>query len=93
MDEQITKLMTIKTKESDSGMFFATSEDEPTFFVSAVSADQLWLAIPAALEDLFQEMAAFPTNKGTFASRPWALVPKELMRAKALEPEAAHECR
>lgn len=83
-------LLTIKIREGAAGMFFATSEDEPTFFVSAKSADALYKAIPAALKSLFQERdhveaAVFPTNRGTFAVKKWAVVPKALMAARAAE--------
>ena len=82
--------MMITIKEGDSGLFFATSEDEPSFFVSATGADDIWVAIPCALEDMFRdrddlEIVAFPTNKGDFAHKPWAIVPKKLCAAVASE--------
>lgn len=48
------KLMNIRIKAGATGVFFATSEDDPTFFLTATSAAQLWAAIPHALEDLFR---------------------------------------
>ncbi len=81
--DQTATLMTIKIREGKTGVFFATSEDEPTFFVSAVNAADLYSAIPLALEDMFRarhlDVAAIPTSKGDFAHRPWAIVPRELL--------------
>lgn len=82
--DQAAKLVMVTKKEGTSGVFFATSEAVPDFFLTAVSTSQLWLAIPAALEDLFrrtwqQEVAVIPTDKGNFAHRPWAY------RAEALD--------
>lgn len=89
MNAKSAWLLTISIREGAAGMFFATSEDEPTFFVSAKSADALYKTIPAALESLFHERdrvdaAAFPTNRGTFGEK-WAVVPKALMAARVAE--------
>jgi hypothetical protein len=80
----VAKLMNISTRESASGMFFATSEDEPTFFVSTTSRDSLEEAVRCALEKLYDErdhqhVAALPTNRGTQESRPWAIIPKQAL--------------
>jgi hypothetical protein len=95
---QTAKLMTITIKEGSSGMLFATSEDEPTFFVSAVSSDDLWSAVSVAIEDMYLsrhmvEVTAIPTDSGDYAHRPWAIVPKSLLAQLAAGQRAAAEQR
>lgn len=80
----VAKLMNISTRQSASGMYFATSEDEPTFFVSTTSRDTLEEAVRCALEKLYierdhQDVAALPTDRGTLESRPWAIIPKQVL--------------
>ncbi len=89
-------LVNIHIREGSTGMFFATCQDEPTFFISAVSLSKLWYAIPSALEHMFstkynRDMKAFPTNAGNYANRPFAMVPKELVAKKAAERGPALE--
>ena len=84
----VVELMNISTRETESGMFFATSEDEPTFFVSTTSRETLEEAVRCALEKLFierdnQDVAALPTNRGTMESRPWAIIPKQAIDVHA----------
>ncbi len=80
-------LMTITTRQSASGMFFATSEDEPTFFVSTTSAESLVEAVRCALEDLYKgrhkSVAAVPLDKGDAGRKPWAIVPKTILEERA----------
>jgi hypothetical protein len=81
---QVAKLMTISTRRSATGMFFATSEDEPTFFVSTTSMEALNDAVRVALEELFSSrnheiVAAIPTDKGDAEKKPWAIIPKEAL--------------
>ncbi len=45
----------IAIREDDSGMFFATCEDEPTFFVAQTSRARLQKVIPMALERAVRE--------------------------------------
>lgn len=76
-------ILNIEIKQKD-GMFFATSEDEPTLFVSAVDAASLFNMLPLALADLYKsahnvEIRAFPTSKGEFGHKPWAIVPVDLL--------------
>jgi len=84
----VAKLMNISTRQSASGMFFATSEDEPTFFVSTTSRETLEEAVRCALEKLYierdnRDVAALPTDGGTLESRPWAIIPKEAIDVHA----------
>ncbi len=80
---QTAQLMTITIKEGTSGLYFATSENEPTFFVSATSAVDLREAVTLALEGMFRsrqlDMVAFPTDGDAPGSHPWAIVPRELV--------------
>ena len=83
-DDQVAKLMTISTRRSATGMFFATSEDEPTFFVSTTSMAALNDAVRIALEQLFidrdhRTVTALPTNKGNADQKPWAIVPRDAL--------------
>lgn len=92
--EQTAKLMTIAIRESDSGMFFATSEDEPTFFVTAMNVNALYELIPLAIEDMFRDrngikISAFPTDRGDFGHKPWAIVPEELLVKAASKSDSA----
>ena len=85
---QTAKLMTITTRETASGMFFATSEDEPTFFVSTTNRASLREAVRCALESLFSSrdhkiVAALPTDKEYGENQPWAIVPKEALAQHA----------
>jgi hypothetical protein len=45
----------IAIREDASGMFFATCEDEPTFFVAQTSREKLDKVIPIALERVVRE--------------------------------------
>jgi hypothetical protein len=83
---QTARSLTISIREGKAGVFFASSEDEPTFFVSALSMDEVWAAIPCALEHMslsrdHLKVRAIPTDKGDFANRQWTLVPTELLAA------------
>jgi hypothetical protein len=82
MDKTAT-LMTITIRKSESGLFFATSEDEPTLFVSAVSAEDLLEATAVAIEKIFQmrnvNVSAIPAERGMSEKQPWAIVPRELI--------------
>ncbi len=65
-------------------MFFATSDDEPAFFVSAVDADDLRSAVTVALEDLYLtlhylEVKAIPLDGGDDGEKPWAIVPSSVL--------------
>ena len=93
MMNQTARLVTITIREGQSGLFFATCEDEPSFYLATVGADMLWEALPLALEDMFrrsksQDVAAIPIDKGSFGSRPWAIVPRDLLTAVARRGEA-----
>lgn len=84
------KLVNISIAEGASGMFFATCESEPTFFISAVTLPALWAAIPAALEYMCKskynwEIKPIPIDQGNFQSKPWALIPREILEKKASE--------
>lgn len=86
--EQTAKLMTIAIREVESGMFFATSEDEPSFFVTATNVRDLYELIPLAIQDMFRdrnglEISAFPTDRGEVGHKPWAIVPMELFARAA----------
>ena len=85
--DNTAKLMNISIKEGESGIFFATSEDDPTFFVSAASADELWAAIPYALEDLFharqEDYFAMETNKGPVGHRDWVMIPRSAAASRS----------
>ena len=62
----VAKLMNISTRETASGMFFATSEDEPTFFVSTTSRDALEDAVRCALdiqESIRARNLAYPQSR------------------------------
>lgn len=83
-------ILNIEIKQKD-GMFFATSEDEPTFFVSALDASTLFRMLPIALADLYKsthnvEVRAFPTSKGEFGHKPWAIVPLDLIASRSVHP-------
>lgn len=45
----------ITIREDATGMFFATCEDEPSFFVAQTSRERLEKAIPIALERVVRE--------------------------------------
>ncbi len=45
----------IAIREDASGMFFATCEDEPTFFVAQTSRERLQKVFPMALERAIRE--------------------------------------
>ena len=82
--DQTAKLVTVTIKEGETGMLFATSTDVPSFFVAATDASTLWLAIPAALEDLYrrnwqQDVAVIPTDRGQIGHRQWAIIPRHLI--------------
>ena len=82
--QHTAKMMHITIKDDPSGVFFATSEDEPTFFVSAVDAEDLWSAIGLAIEDMYLcrhniVAKAIPMEGTDYAHRPWAVVPIELI--------------
>lgn len=84
----VAKLMNISTRKSTSGMYFATSENEPTFFVATTSSESLEEAVRCAIEKLFDErdhqhVAALPTDSGTPESRPWAIIPKQVLDVHA----------
>ena len=78
MTSQSARLITINIREGTTGLFVATCEDEPGFYLSRVGAEPLWDALPLALEAMFrdknQDVAATPIENGTFGSRPWAIV-------------------
>lgn len=71
-------------------MFFATSEDEPTFFVSAADIEDLCFLISAALERLYQSQhhrAIKAIPMGSFEHEtPWAIVPQSLIAQLAAAP-------
>lgn len=47
----------ITIREDATGMFFATCEDEPTFFVAQTSRERLAKVIPLALERVVRVVA------------------------------------
>jgi len=76
---------TIQIQERD-GVLFATSEEEPTLFVSAFSMDTLYAAVRHALAELFsrvhkREMVCIPTDRGTMACKEMVIVSKEMLAA------------
>lgn len=84
------RLVNIVIAEGKTGMFFATCENEPTFFISATSLVDVWKAIPCALEYMYdskyhQAVKAIPTDQGKLGNRPWAVVPQGLIAQKAAE--------
>jgi hypothetical protein len=86
------RLIDISIAEGETGVFFATSADEPTFYVSATSLDNLVAALPWAIEHMIRsrdhfEVAAIPTDKGNITRKAWALVPKELIALREEQPE------
>ena len=77
--------MTISYERSPTGMFYATSEVEPTFFVAARSVEALNDSVRHALEDLYRDryhadVAAVPTEGGDESHAPWTIVPKALLQ-------------
>jgi hypothetical protein len=87
-DNTVAKLMTITTRRSPSGMFFATSEDEPTFFVATTSVAAMNDAVRMALEDLFNsrdhtDVTPVPTDRGSAEDKLWAIIPKEALAVHA----------
>lgn len=76
---------TIQVRECD-GVLFATSEEEPTLFVSAFSMDALYATVRHALGTLFsemysREMVVIPTDKGSIAHKEMVIVPREMLAA------------
>ena len=93
--QHTVKLMTIVISESSSGMFFATSEDEPGFFVSEFSVQALYDLIPVVISQMFEgrtgiKMSVFPTDRGDIGHKHWAVIPIELM-AQASADQAARD--
>jgi hypothetical protein len=85
------RLMAIKISEGDAGMFFATSEDEPTFFLAERSLEALYGALPLALEHMLRErdhvdVVVLPTDGGDIAHRPFAVVPRTALQRRDLQP-------
>lgn len=63
------RLMTISIRHGESGMFFATSEDEPTFFLAQRSRKDLLAILPWALENTMRslysrDVTALPPEDG-----------------------------
>lgn len=84
------RIMNISVREGMGGMFFATSEDEPTFFLAETSLDALWEALPCAVEHMFEQRGhipvyALPTDQGDLQHRPFAIVPRDVIAQRALE--------
>ena len=81
--EQTAKLVRVRVRQRSSGMLFASSEDEPSLFIAVNSADQMNLAIPAVLEDLYraknQKVAVVATSEGQCNDRRWAIIPHDLL--------------
>lgn len=82
--------MTITTTKDDSGVLFATSEDEPTLFVSAYSRPLLDEAVVRALEELFvardhRDLAVFPTESGASDHTTVAIVPRKVLEEPTIE--------
>jgi hypothetical protein len=90
------RTVTIMISPGKTGMFFASCENEPTFFVSAVGLPNLWAALPSAIEYLYSskyhiDVKAFPLEQGNFGAKPFALVPHDLLALKAKEASAQLE--
>ena len=82
--QETARIIKIEIREGKEGLFFASSNDEPGFFLCVTRSDQLWDAIPLALEDYFrsknQAVSAIPTQSAQLHTTPWAIVPQGLIR-------------
>ena len=84
---ETARLITINIKNDETGLFTATSGDEPDFFLCLAGLDRLLDAVPLALEDFYRSkneyVAAIPASSGDGVSSPWAIVPKRLLQQAA----------
>lgn len=89
-DTATARLVVINITEGGAGMFFATCDNEPTFFIAATSLADVWKCIPCAIEYMFDSkyhlaVKAIPTDQGCIGNKPWAVVPRDLLAQKAAE--------
>jgi hypothetical protein len=80
-------------KERD-GILFATSEEEPTFFVSAPSADVLLGIVECALADLFRQVykrdvVVVQSDKGNFQHKEMIILDRQRIAGFAVCSAAA----
>jgi hypothetical protein len=73
------QIFRIKIKETLSGLIIAESDEDNTFFVSAISQEELRYELPSAIEALFkfnhkQEIEALPIVSNDFIPQTWALI-------------------
>ena len=85
--QDFAKIITITIEESTSGLFFARCDKEPSFFVSALSRDDMQKIIPIALKNLFQkneqlDVMIFNAETTDLAHEPWMVVPISLVAAQ-----------
>jgi hypothetical protein len=85
--QNLAKIITITIEESTSGLFFATCDKEPSFFVSALSRDDMQKIIPIALKNLFHkneqlDVMIFNTEPVDKIHEPWMVVPTSLIAAQ-----------
>ena len=80
-------LITINITNDETGLFTATSRDEPGFFLCLAGLDRLLDAVPLALENFYrsknENIAAIPAGSGDVAASAWAIVPKRLLQQAA----------
>ena len=93
---ETARMITITVREGSAGLFYATSIEEPSFFLCVATREQLLEAVPLALEDFFrsknQNVAAIPANPADRQALPWAIVPRDLLK-KAAERSDMHVAR
>lgn len=76
------RTLTIRIKRSPSGMYFATSEDEPMFFLAQRSRKALMAALPVAMEETIREnrhkdVSASPAKTVTASDATLRVFPRE----------------
>ena len=84
----LVRLLTVFVEERQSGLFVATSRDEPDFYLSATTRDRLYALMPAALEDMFEprgEPSVVLPADDHAEGVPYARIPKQLLSDRVQE--------
>lgn len=86
-----TRVIRLEVRQTASGSWVATSEDEPSFYISEANEESLLQAIPCVVEWLYRDrehldVVVFVARGEPDTDEPYAaIVPKELVAQRALE--------